>query len=235
MIESGLITPNGEKIIIPYYEVGSYLRKIIDNYISLNDTNKKLFDDFKKDYKRFDPDIDFCLCVLGYKLYNPFLFDNKIIEGNGNYLADSDNKNIVYKKSTNLDLKIDNVSSDNLKDCVIDSYGTKFEIDRENSFHHEQLFELLLMQYMKDDKQLYDDYIDCRENKSEFFPTINSYFRNKLGFLQVVVYEDNSGYVLYNQALLSEYKENLLSSIKDFYPKIQFEPDYIDLEYKKNR
>ena len=57
---------------------------------------------------------------------------------------------------------------------------------------------------------LYEDYLRCYKEDSEIYYLINAYFKDRLGYLQVVKYDNNSGHIIYNADLASGYIKNML-------------------------
>lgn len=220
------IQENGNNINIPYYEIGNYLEKVVDDFISLSSQNKDLFDLFKQGYNHFNPYLDFAITYLGYKIKNPLIIKESILYGFDDKIANqSSNLKIkpkIYKRLTDENYKIDNVNIEQLKDCLIAPNGLKYEANRNENINHEELYEILLIEKMIYDKKLYDDYIYCMTNPNMQYAYLNigRYLRGRLGFIELVIYGNQSGLMRYNKDLIDDYFYNLRRGINDNYPNI---------------
>lgn len=228
MYEAKLISPEGEVCDIPYYEIGKYLEKVVKDYVNDNEDNKELFDLFKMEYSHFKPYLDFAITVLGYKIENPLMFEKSILYGKNGQLINEIKKetnNIeIYDRITDENYHIDSIDIDNLKDMIISPKGLKFEVDRTIERNHEQIYEIILIQSMIYDQLLYNDYVKCFSNPDyykDITTNINTYFRRRLGYGQLVIYDNNTGYILYEKALSIGILNNLITKIREKYPKIE--------------
>ncbi len=236
--ESYFLTPSGKRMPgIKYYELEETAKQIVDLYLEKDDNLKQSFDSFKKDYIHYSPYIDFLICKLNYKLINPFITEEGYLYGKDekiiyvqNAFDDKYRKTLEYPKASDKDLHIERVNIDNIEDSIIDPNGNCYILNRESSEFHQQYFETILLHKMAKNKELYEDYIKCIKEYNDIFYLINVYFRDRLGYLQVVKYPNGSGHILYNDQLKDDYITNLLSSIKDFYPNISLEKSIIPEE-----
>lgn len=223
-----IIDANGNTIDIPCYEIGKYLENIVNKYINENEENRQIFDQFQTKYNYFEPYLDFCLCQLGYKILNPFIIENSVLYGKGDNIYNEtleDDKVIRdYCKAEDNNFNIGKTNIENLKNSVVMPNGLKYETN--DKLGHNKIFEMLLIQNMIYNKMLYEDYIKCRTNPdySDIYYNISSYFRNRLGAIQVVIYPDNNGYILVNKMLQDDFMTNFLNSVKEFYPNIEINP-----------
>lgn len=235
-MDSYLITPDGSEMHnFKYYDIADTAKQIVEYKINEDINLKRLFEDFKKDYKYFEPYLDFLLIHLGYKFMNPF-FDVGILYGENGELRykmhpeDKPKDYMLYPKSDNKSLGIDTFSVDTFSDSVISPDGVAYKFDRSKGGYHGRVFELILMNKMSYNKMLYDDYITCMNEKSNVYYNINAYFINRLGYLQAVKYPDNTGRIIYNFELKGDFVDGLLKGVHEMYPKIHFEETHIPAE-----
>lgn len=212
-MKTGVVDKNGNLIEMPYYEIGNFFKNIVKEYISLNEDNKAVYDDFKKDYLFFKPYYDFAIFKLGYKILNPlfnentlgYAKDNKIIVEN----MYDDALKYYYSKTNDNEIEVKYADPNNIFSCIIDQDGRCFKVDREKDQFHEQIFEQVLNQIIIYNKIICEDYYNnCVVN--HIFPNINFYFRDRLGFIQ-----KSENYILYNKSLVNDYTMNLLNKIMD--------------------
>lgn len=224
-METGWINSSGEFIKIPFYEIGPYAEKVVNEYILNSEDHSQYYDSFKSEYETFSPAIDFLICKLGYKLYNPFLDGHTVLAGINDQIIDINANNssvkLVYPKMT--EKFISKASVENLESGLISPYGTLFSLDN-GAILHDQLCQLLFMHVVTYSKEYYDDYI--KQNPIDLM----SYFRERLGYLQVVVYPDNYGFICYNPYIISGFMQNFLNSVKYFYPNVIHEPNSFSKE-----
>lgn len=231
---SYLLTPSGKPFPhIKYYEIADAARQIVDIHINKSEIIKQQFEEFSKGYSYFDSYLDFMICYLGYKIRNPFITDDGLLEGNKNgfiytmYPDREDKRVINYPKGDNIELGIDHFSIDNVKDSIIDSTGRCYKINRDKNYIHQYYYEIILLEKASENKRLYDDYLKCYRENNELYHLVNNYFRDRLGYLQVTKYDNDSGHINYNRDLSGDYIINLLDSIKQFYPNIDIIPSYL--------
>lgn len=229
--KSYLLTPTGQVVKnINYYEFEDIARQIVDLSLRENPNLKLNFDEFKKNYTHYSPYIDYLICKLNYQFINPFVTEEGCLCSKGNrlfyvqYALDDKFRTITeYPKASDKDLHISHVSIDSIDNSIIDPNGICYTLDRKKDEVHQQYYETILMHKMINNKMLYEDYVKCSSEYSDTYYLINTYFRDRLGYLQVVKYLGDSGYVLYNEQLKESYINNLLSSINDFYPNMSLE------------
>lgn len=229
MYNSELISPNGESIRIPYYEIGNYLENVVNHFVNENSDNKDLFEIFRQEYSYCLPYFDFAIACLGYKMKNPLITKESILYAKDGKITheniNSTLKPTVYNRMTDLNYNIEKANVELLTDCIISPNGIKYEVDRNRNFHHQDIYEILLIETMIYNKNLYEDFLNCMTNKEyqDIYYDINPYFRGRLGFSQVVVFENKSGFIIYNNDLKDEKLTNFLSNVKSFYPEIDIE------------
>lgn len=233
-MESYLEMPNGKKLEgIKYYDIADAAMQIVNTRISEDEVLNNKFNEFKKDYKHFEPYLDFLIIHMGYIFYNPFIVEEGYFYGRDGKLVyvehpnDVSKKERIYPKSDDKSLRIDNFSVDSATISVISPEGLCYKFDRESGYFHGMFFELILMNKMIYKRRLYEDYITCMMNKSSVYYNINVYFRDRLGYLQAAIYDDNTGHVLYNEELKTGYIDGIIKGIHEMYPKVGFEASHI--------
>lgn len=234
-MESYLEMPNGNRLEgIKYYDIADAAMQIVEIKITEDEDLRMKFNEFKKDYKHYEPYLDFLIIYLGYKFIKPFCTEEGYLYGlNGelHYLMhpyDEIHKtDIIYPKSDDKSLGINSFSVDELDDSVISPDGLCYKLNRDNGDYHQMFYEVILMNKMISNKKIYEDYITCMKENSMVYYNINAYFRDRLGFLQVVKYPDNSGHIIYNAELKDGYVDGMLNGIKGMYPKIMLEENNI--------
>ena len=223
------IRENGNNINIPYYQIGIFLEKVVDDFINLSIKNKDLFDLFKQGYNHFNPYFDFAITYLGYKLENPLIIEESILYGQNDEMVNerinSRMPKSYYYRLTDENYKIEKVSPYYLSNCVIDSNGMKYEVDYLNNRHHDDLYEIILIENMIYNKNLYEDYVHCMSGDLHDFTyqSIARYFRGRLDFIQVgLVKIDGTDLYLVasKQGLETPYSEGFIDIVKDIYPSI---------------
>lgn len=228
---SGLVSATGKEFEqFKYYDIGDQAEQLVKIYIERDPNLKEEFIEFKKDYTHFKPYLDFLICRLGYQFKNPFLTEGTLYGKNGEIYYKSTDLEYKYLKASDSDLNISHVNIDNIVDSIIDPEGLCYTIDRKEGQYHEQYFDTILMHRMISNKELYCDYIKCKNEYENIYYITNAYFRNRLGYLQVVKYPNGSGHILYNSDLATSYIKGLLNSVKEFYPNIQLNDDEIPEE-----
>ncbi len=234
-MDSYLVLPNGSRLEgIKYYDIADAAKQIVNTKIKDDENLKNKFNEFKKNYKHFEPFLDFLIIYMGFKFMNPFVIEEGCLYGKDGdlhyimYPFDKiHRKDIIYPKSDDISLGIDTFSSDNLADSVVSPEGLCYKLNRENGDFHEMFYEVILKNKMIYKRKLYEDYITCMKNNSMVYYNINAYFRDRLGFLQVVKYPDDSGHILFDHELKSGYVDGMLKGIKEMYPKMSFEESHI--------
>lgn len=223
-METGLITPDYKFIPIQYYEIGAFAENICNQYIEESETNKIQFEMFASDYHFFKPHLDFLLFKLGYKMLNPLLKEYTMwyVENDNLYLK-SQNQKKQYISVCDNDLGIQYINPEKIESCVADFSGRTYKVFRRLGIQHEEIFGLILNQYLIYDKELlemYKDYADKGMN-------IGAFCRNMLGFYHIGMYPDQSGYIAYCSDFYNSYMDNVCKRIKEIYPKIEILPDHI--------
>jgi len=223
-METGLITKERKFIPLPYYEIGNFAESICRQYIEENDENKTEFELFSEGYHHFYPYLDFLLFKLGYKMVNPLLRENSLwfVDNNSLYLQ-TNSSYYKYLLVTDMALQIKPISPEKLKECVIDFNGISYEIDRENGLHHEDIYELILNQYLIYNKDLFNLYEKYISNGLD----IGCFCRNMLGFYHVAIYGDNSGFIIYCDDFKNPNMESICEEIVNINPKIKKEHDSV--------
>ncbi len=235
-MDSYLIMPNGNKLEgVKYFDILDTAKYIVEYKIKEDINLKNKFNEFKMDYKYFEPYLDFLIIHLGYKFMNPF-FDEGILYGEDGelrykmYPENNPKDYIVYPKSDNKSLGIDTFSVDTFADSVISPDGVCYKFDRTKGGYHGRVFKLILMNKMSYSKILYNDFITCMNEKSNVYYNIDAYFINRLGYLQAVKYSDNTGRIIYNNELKGGFVDGLLKGVHEMYPKVHFEETHIPSE-----
>lgn len=223
------IQKNGKNINIPYYQIGIYLEKVVDDFINLSNKNKDLFDLFKQGYNHFNPYFDFAITYLGYKLENPLLTEESILYGQNDEIVNerinSRMPNSYYYRLTDENYKIGPASPYYLSNSVIDSNGIKYDVDYLNNRHHDDLYEIILIENLIYNETLYNDYIHCMSGElREFtYQNIARYFRGRLDFIQIglVKFDGTDLYLIASrEGLKTPYSEEFINIAKDVYPSI---------------
>lgn len=207
-MKSRLIDKDGNFIELPYYEILSYASLICERFISLSDSNKKLFEEFKRNYTFFSPYFDFLILKLNYKLENPF-FRNGILLSIKNQIYFKDeltNKLFLYPLSDDISIGLNN-DYNNLKTSLIDYEENIFNIDTSKKLHHEEYEEKILNELMINSKEICEDYYSYINSKD--YKTIGFYMREHLGFTKIAI--DNDKMAVYVNNLV---KEEIIERIK---------------------
>ena len=230
-MKSYLIGPNNKPFAnVEYYELADAANHIINLYCEKDENIKKKYEEFKKDYTYFNPDIDFLLCHLGYKLNYPFITDDGILCGNEDGLKyimhpdTQDEKTYNYPTASDKDLGIKRLKVENLKSSVIDPNGIYYEVDRDKNYIHQYIFEIILLQKASKNKKLYEDYLDHYDINDELFYIVNAYFKNRLGYAYVQQYENKAGYIFYNKDIINNRVYEIIKSIKNVYSTMELTP-----------
>lgn len=229
-----LISPNGKPFKnVEYYELADAAEHIIKIYCEKDENIKKKYEEFKKNYTFFNPDIDFLLCHLGYRLNYPFITDDGVLYGNENglkYILHPNTEDEIvfnYPTASDKDLGIKRLEVEKLDPCVISPNGTYYAVDRSKGYIHQYIFETILLQISSKNKKLYEDYLEHYDINDELFYIVNAYFKNRLGYAYVQQYDNKSGYIFYNKELINERVYNIIKTIKAVYPTISLEPESI--------
>lgn len=158
-----------EEIKCKYYEIEDKCIEIINKYCSLSSENNQKFLEFAKNYKTFKPYFDFVVCVLGYKIKNIELEENKV-------LMAKDNKMYVYKT---LEEKLENNYRYSLSDNKtlnikpIDFNITPYreaviydnlDIYPEVFLGHEHIFKQILNNLLISNQSVCEDYLSYKGN-----------------------------------------------------------------------
>lgn len=233
-MDSYLVMPNGSRLEgIKYYDIADAAMQIVNTRIKEDEGLKNKFDEFKKDYKHFEPFLDFLIIHMGFKFINPFVIEEGYFYGKDGKLIYVEHPNEIskkereYPKSDDKSLSIDNFSVDNATISVISPEGLCYKFKRESGYFHAMFFELILMNKMIYKKELYEDYKTCMMSKNDVYYNINAYFRDRLGYLQAAIYDDKTGHVLYNEDLKTGYIDGIINGIHEMYPKVGFESSHI--------
>lgn len=223
-MEIKLISPSGNIIKLPYYEILNYASLLCEKFISLNENNKKLFDEFKKNYNFFLPYFDFMILKLNYKMEDPF-FRNGILLSKNDEIFFKDkltHKEFLYPKSDDISIGLNN-DYDNLDTCLIDYDGNIFNINKTKKFHHEEYEEKILNEFMINNKEICEDY--CNYINSKNVKTVGFYMREHLGFAKIAI-DDNVKIAVYAANLVNE---DITSKIK-LIPNIMIDSNSISEE-----
>lgn len=221
-MDTGLLTKENQFIPIPYYEIGTFAENVCNQYITENEINKIHFDIFAQDYNFFKPYLDFLLFELGYKMINPLLYQNAIwfVENDILTLKQGDNSS-KYSKVSDVALDISYVNPENVRDCMMDSIGRVYNVNRESNLYHENICDLVINQYLIYDKELYEMYKEYMSAKTR---NITAFAKNMLGFSRLVMLPDQSGAVEFCSELHNSYSNAVFKRIKELYPKFDILP-----------
>lgn len=232
MFESGLITPSGETINIPYYEIGNYAKNICQNYIKESTEHKVEFEKFAQNYHFFEPYFDFIMFHLKYKMINPFLNEDSIGYVIGKYFVtkttslNSKNKIEKYTSTSDKDLQITNYKDTSLKEGFINSNGIGFKVNRIIDMGHPKLCEILLNQYMIHNKEIYDDYVNyiMKSNINATPSRIEFYMIQTFSFVQMCIYDTEFGIIMYDDSKVIDWFEEFQNIFQSQYENIMFLP-----------
>lgn len=211
-IQSGLISPNGTKIDIPYYKIGEESSNIVSNFCLKDINTANEFNSFAKNYSYFKPEFDFLIHKLGYKLANPLLSE----EDFDNYsLAPMDDYNLKIR-GYDFDVRIKNYDN-----CFIDKNGFLLCLDNMDYVLncHNTLAGNILNQLMIYDKDLFDLYskifLKRRSENRDTFDMYATILYAKLGYLRIALNDEIDYYVtlLYNSSLTSEIQSQIIDNM----------------------
>lgn len=232
MKEPYLINATGQGIQIPYYEIGSYAEKVVNEYINLSDENKLEFQEFQEDYVYFKPYFDFLISHLGYKFVNPFISKVSVLTYKDGYFMDSSIPNMPQiPLATDENYKINFLSVSSISSSIISPNGFCFKVQKNKSIYttYEKVLKMILIEKMIYDKKIYDNYINSINNlSSDFEHNIYNFFEY-LGYIRLDVFNDNTGFVSYDSLNLTDTTSQYLLAIEKLYPKIHL----IDQNIKK--
>jgi len=225
-METKLISPNGEIIKLPYYEILNYASLICEKFISLSEENKRKFDEFKKNYNFFSPYFDFMIIKLKYQLENPFFRKGVLLSKNNQiFFEDGETYGMtLYPNSDDISIGL-NQDYNNFKVCLIDYDGNIFDVDKTKNLNHREYEEKILNELMISDKYICADY--HRYINSKNYKTISVYMREHLGFVKIAV-DDNIKLAIISNLV----KEDIVSKIKKF-PDIEVLETSISNEEKE--
>ena len=174
-MQSGLIDKSGNKIDIPYYEIGDYSKHLVLDYIKQNEKNKNEFEHFKENYKDFEPYFDFLILHMGYAIINPFMEKGILFENDNNFAylnkTNEVSKNTpyeLYPKANTIDFEIKKTNFIGY-DAMVLPNNNFFEVDRTRGFSHELYLRILFMENAIKSKRLYEVFIDSHEDIYYFF------------------------------------------------------------------
>lgn len=227
-METKLISPNGDIITLPYYEILNYASLLCEKFISLSDDNKKIFEEFQKNYSFFSPYFDFMILKLKYKMENPFFRNGILLSKNGEmYFKDGlTYTEFLYPLSDDTSIGL-NYNYDNLNTCLIDYNGNIFNIDKIKKLHHEEYEEKILNELMINNKEICEDYYNYINSDDAI--SIGFYMREHLGFSKIAT-DDNLKIAVYIDNLV---KEDIIDKIK-LIPDILIDSISINEEQKEN-
>lgn len=232
--DTSVVAPDGTVITIPYYEIGNFFENIVNEFIHNSQQNEEVFLTFQKEYHYFKPYFDFSILHLGYKIQNPFVFRKSVLMAEKEYLLENitNLRDKKYLKASDSNYNIKKVGVDDIQTSLISPLGIQFTVNREFNINHIELAEIYLLETMIYSKNLYEDYIQCMMDPDlqYAYPNIERYFRGRLGFIQTVVYEDKSGFIIYNKSLINDFMISFLNGVKGYYPNLICE-DYETLEF----
>lgn len=231
-MNTSLISPNGEIHNMEYYEIGLFAEKMCKQYIEENERNKTEFEKFANNYTYFKPYFDFLLFKLGYKIINPFFKENIVGFSIGNYFVTKginkeDNIRLEkYSSVSDYDLQITNYKDTSLKEGFINQNGVGFKVNRTIDMGHSKVCELILNQLMIYNKEICEDYLKSISSSEikNILTRIEFYMIERLGFVQMCIFETNFGDILYNDKLQPEWFDEFKKIFTKEYEYISFEP-----------
>lgn len=231
-MKTGLIDNKGQITMMPYYEIGIYLKGVCEEYRNMSIENNQVFEKFSKNYSLYEPYFDFALLNLNYKVLGPLLKEDCILYVHNNdykidkiedYLCEIKTNETSNNLKTNSDnYEIEYINPENVKTSEVDANGRCYIVDRDKNSLHYLVCEQILNQMILYNEKICIDYYECmnKDKYEGYFPHINFYLRDRLGFTQID-YEDNEGYVLYNKTIANSYISSLLNRIKELNPGVQ--------------
>lgn len=208
------------EIEIPYYNIGEFAKKTVLEYISKDQNIKKEFDLFKEQYHFFEPYFDFLILKLNYQIKNPFIFEESILKEHHGHFTIKSLISYDYPSANDEDMMISLFDISNVDDEIINTTGLTYKVDRNKGYTHQFIYEIVLIERMIGDKDLYEDYISCISNDDALYYDVNSYFRNRLGYIQVTKIDKEKGFILYNPDVASGYLKSIANEIVTKYPQI---------------
>ena len=234
MNKTGLINAEDHYIEIPYYEINNFAKRKCHEYMAESEKNRENFLSFSKNYKTFEPYLDFLICALQYVLVNPLNYQNTItyfdryiiktkqVENLNrplNSLREEENRFIYFMPCSDNILEIQPFTKDVKVDGLIMPNGKFIVLDRDILSVHEILAEQILNQLLIKNKNLYLDYLEFIEKEcgsSTSFPmtynmTVINYLSSKLGYIRYAISGKSSIYT-YNSLFLTEETENIIES-----------------------
>lgn len=231
MLETKLISPSGEIYSMYYYEIGLFAEKMCRQYIEKNDNNQLEFETFASNYTYFKPYFDFLIFKLGYKIINPFFKDNTVGYSIGNYFItkginkDDNIQMEKYSSVSDSDLQITNYKDISLKEGFIDQNGIGFKVNRNIDMSHSKVCELILNQIMIYNKEICEDYLKSIHDPEikNILTRIEFYMIERLGFIQMCIFETNFGDILYNDKLLPKWFDDFKQIFEKEYEYVSFD------------
>ena len=233
-----LISKNGKKEKIPYYEIEQKCIEIIEH---LDSDMKQKFEEFKKDYHYFNPYFDFVIMILGYVIENPMGYTNSLLTFHDDkfYILKNMNYekycmgNVEYPKydffikSDDITLNIHKISTESKMyqdDMVCLQNGI---IDRQNYFlsinnlkFHQNLATLIVNQLIIKNRKIYYEF----QKYDEFHLREMNFLEDKMGYIRLGISE-NIIFPSYRKSLISEEQKKLLSKIDEIMDIILFNCD----------
>lgn len=236
--ETGVIIPKIGFQKMKYYDIYEFAKKKCFEYIHSSEENHNKFYWFSKEYKTFEPYLDFFLCHLGYAILNPLNYHNVIaygtetsvifkeIENQNNSLsilknADGFDEN-TYRRCNEIALNIRNYTTDIEDDGIILPTGKFLTVDRRIHQTHEMIATIILNQYLIKNKELYEDFVKYIKeqynnqgmtiNESNYETTVINYLNKYLGCIWFVNLYTSYNY-LYNSALLTENTKSIIEAL----------------------
>ncbi len=235
-----LLSPKNEKIVGDYLEIGRICVDLCQSYCNNSLQCKKEFLIFSREYTFFQPYFDFVLSKLGYIMINPLLeqdvvwyYDHgKIVRKkianvlDYSYMQIRNFKNTIYyyPMLDRTSVNIHPIDYNKPINSIIDSNGNQIEVDITEENHHDDLFERILNQLLLVSPELLDDY----KKQFVYFQTVNGYFRNRLGYVQVAVNDEQHGTILYNPHFELATVQKYVNNISEKFPYYQIVQDFMD-------
>ncbi len=172
-LDSGILKDN-IKMECKYYEIEEKCQEIVKSFCLEKEENQKIFQDFASNYHTFRPFFDFVVCVLGYKILNPQMEQNKILVGKENHMyvyktnENAFEENFRYGLSDDKTLNVYPMSLDSssFHDCYID--WNNHHILPNDMAGHTQVIQQILNMLLISNKEVCEEYLTFKSDISYF-------------------------------------------------------------------
>lgn len=160
MINSVLVSPEGEEFVCKYFEINEVCKKIIQNLCNNDVEIKKKFFEFKKEYTYFEPYFDFVLFELGYVIKNPFDIEKAEMFANNNdiYMNYNFQCIAIFGKSNDSEIGLCKLNEENMDISMID--GNLMAIKPKNYKKHLFIARFILNHIFIKNQKIYEEYLE---------------------------------------------------------------------------